>query len=190
MRLALVLQLTTSQMQQPQVYKSSKNQVYKTRGIAWMHAPKTGSAFCMTMQHVFDRRRYEALLAAKARGDVSIVSVTSRGCISLKHPFPVPHQWHEPWTAFIPKWVGFIREPKSRLLSAFFDFGHHEGLPRGDFNLAMEAAKRGNITARFAQYVHVFDMRGCQVHVTASVWIRTYMTRSHVSGENAERSGV
>lgn len=137
--------------------------VFKTTGAAWLHAPKTSSSFCMTLQHVFDKKRFEEMLVAREKGDWSVAPTTYHGCISLKDSFHVPHQWHEPWSSTFHKWVGFFREPRARLISAFFDYYHHEGLPPEQFHAAMHGTGRMNVTSRFEKYLTKFDMRGCQV---------------------------
>ena len=131
-------------------------------GLAWLHIPKAGSTFCMTIQHVANKTLFESLVARKDAGDKRVQLTTYRGCISLGR-FAVPHMWHEPWKPGRSKWVGFFREPKSRLISAFFDFAHHEGIDSRVFVPAMRAVAKKNVTTRFAAYLTNFDMRGCQV---------------------------
>ena len=132
--------------------------------LAWLHAPKTGSTFCMTIQHVYDKENFEKYIQNRTAEGKNIQVNTFQGCISVSTKYSVSHQWHIPFdNDHTKKWVGFVREPKSRLISAFFDHKHHEGIHDGDFKAAMAPYQKSNEIEQFAAYVNSFDMRGCQV---------------------------
>jgi hypothetical protein len=125
--------------------------------VSWLHAPKTASSFCMTIQHVFDKDEFET------REALNDSATTHQGCISLGNYY-VMRQWHQPWTDAKDNlyYVGNFRDPRSRIISAFFDSMHHEGVPEKKFQ-GSNISKAVNITQRFKLYINAFDMRGCQV---------------------------
>jgi hypothetical protein len=135
--------------------------------LAWLHTPKTASSFCMTIQHIYDEKKFKLLLR-KETEDLTAVK-WFQGCISLG-PYRVTHQWHEPYSHLRKsKYVGMFRESKDRLISAYLDFQHHEGIDDDVFKSAMHT-KNTSIMNGFKSFLTAFDMRGCQVLTYMSLY--------------------
>ena len=89
----------------------------------WVHTPKTGSSFCLTLQHEWCRKTWPP-----ANGSELYLS---RGCSRAKgftcgvegvgHG-PVPSSWDTSRAVIV------LRDPFKRILSSFSDSMHHHGM--------------------------------------------------------------
>jgi hypothetical protein len=85
-------------------------------------------------------------------------------CWTLFHR-PISH-YHPPGTPSknVSQVVGLFREPNSRIISAFLDSKHHEGMPEDIFKKGMENSIHSkNISLMFSDYLSMRGMRGCQM---------------------------
>ena len=98
--------------------------------IQWLHPPKTSSTFCLTLQHACNETQFFL--------DVSLFSGrfrTAFGCWVMEpHGTMLGSRYHHPLS--IPKdldelhrFVTMLRHPDDRLISAFLDGMHMEGVP-------------------------------------------------------------
>lgn len=128
----------------------------------WMHVPKTSSTFCLTLQHICCTEEYESIVEGLTYDSIlenqilqpnekhfqidlrygcAFVAHRVRGssltkCRSLRGNYhrPIPKTFDTQHFAAIT----FLREPKSRLISAFLDASHHEGMDSKDFLILKE----------------------------------------------------
>jgi hypothetical protein len=119
--------------------------VLLSRRLLWVHIPKTGSTFCLSLSHAQCPKQFERVLNASTSvhlhqgcarlqfwDDVddacAVASVKDHGSLPLPLP-PVyttgPYRFTE---AAAPLLVTVLREPLSRLISAFADGRHLVGL--------------------------------------------------------------
>jgi hypothetical protein len=143
--------------------------------LKWVHAPKTASTFCLTLQHLCLQEQFNNITALYDKnGTKSVVIGTRVGCVyvTVKN-YPVKTCWfqahapiHKKTTNF-SDYVGIFREPNSRLISAFFDSKHHEGMSQSAFNAGMNHTKHTNMSETFRHYIRMRGMHGCQVKMLA-----------------------
>lgn len=102
----------------------------------WLHPPKTGSTFCLSIQHICN----ETDFTLKYKQYEKIV--TYKGCAVL-YPYNLStykgSNWHSEITNFtnnnINNHITILRNPKKRLISSFCDFMHFEGMKKLEGNL-------------------------------------------------------
>lgn len=91
--------------------------------LSWFHAPKTGSTFCLSLQHAC----YEKQFTAQVEGMQE--TILRNGCVEIK---PNGTMWgsygHQPITGDYGNHVGLFRNPVYRLISGFDDSLHSEGM--------------------------------------------------------------
>jgi hypothetical protein len=124
----------------------------------------------MSLHHVYNKDEFEKMDKLYAQKSKDVAICTFQGCIAYcwtdltKPKFQVTAQWHKPYQTKYSKWVGFFRESKSRLISAYFDHQHTEGLVFDKQKHFKNPETAGvNNTDYFKKYIGMHDMRGCQV---------------------------
>lgn len=106
-----------------------KEEKTKKDPLYWVHPPKTGSSFCLTLAHEICPKEFERE-AAKLRNGTTKVTLR-KGCALLEGlNCPVGGSGHGPLDLTRSNtWVIIVmREPRLRLLSSYDDHVHHEGL--------------------------------------------------------------
>lgn len=98
----------------------------------WLHPPKTGSTFCLTIQHACNETDFVSK-AAKAKRTLG----TYKGCAKL-----LPHhlstyrgtRWHHPLMKGdfdnLASFVTVLREPRTRAVSSFCNYMHTDGMKK------------------------------------------------------------
>lgn len=142
------------------------------REIMWVHTPKTGSSFCLTVAHEQCRSRWPS---AALVSDVYML----RGCARIKYfQCEVHTMGHEPLrdVGLLNKFlfVAVVRQPLARVMSSFLDGNHHEGMSPGAWaaldgemkvNADSKCARRDSAcrdVALFEIYARNPDMAACQ----------------------------
>lgn len=155
----------------------------------WMHVPKTGSSFCMTLQHMCCREEFERLtdgITNDMLKDNDLRSPAERsfgidfayGCAIFrkgKHRTCQMGGPHTPLAVDVDasevSLLAMFRDPKKRIISAFLDSMHHEGMPPEDFTaLSEQIAALGDdnngfdrLIARAQLFASNQNNIGCQV---------------------------
>lgn len=97
-------------------------------GMWWVHTPKTGSSFCLTLQHVWCRDRWPGTASPEAiydrRGCTHVADFTCHE-VGVGHG-PVPAAWPD---AAVRRAVIVVRDPFDRIVSSFSDGKHHVRFP-------------------------------------------------------------
>jgi len=145
--------------------------------LVWIHPPKTSSTMCMTIQHTCCAVEFERMadraLAEVQRGptnrlrDSKLVD-TGWGCTSLllnstscKAPGGHGHSPLLP-TQNESMVVLMLREPRSRVVSAYLDGLHAEGLPEAENRAAVWRNSSLSTAERVRAYANHPAMKGCQ----------------------------
>ena len=126
------------------------------RDYYWLHPPKTGSTFCLTLQHVCCKEIFEEVTAHFTEDHLlenEILKPHEKhfqtemiyGCAAINNKklkfstasCPLKSTHHRPLPQVFDfstqKALTILREPKSRLISAFLDSYHHEGMTETEF---------------------------------------------------------
>lgn len=160
----------------------------------WIHIPKTGSTFCLSMQHVCCPDKFENLTNGITVEDLEFAETHKHARNKPFHyfshycyrfirtgyeeldshncPFTGVHQ-HVPLNRRINKQQAMVmmREPKSRIISAFIDGMHHEGTNPSVWNKAKAKMKEISATKydsntklmkTAAVYTNLTEMHSCQ----------------------------
>ncbi len=133
----------------------------------WLHPPKTGSTFCLSIQHACN----ETDFVAKANEHVKLV--TYKGCAIL-WPYNLStykgSRWHRELVDLteVQNYVTVLREPRARTLSGFCDYMHMDGMKRGEGQILKDklqakiAAKSPHLCQdMFDEYVAYPNTYGC-----------------------------
>ena len=110
--------------------------------IHWLHVPKTSSTFCLSMQHACDEDRFFVV------ANQTVKEIRLQHSCALIHPngFVYGAHGHSPisWENYpiLENVVTILRKPLERLVSAFDDSLHSEG---------MSLALRSDLQGRFKQ---------------------------------------
>ena len=127
----------------------------------WLHIPKTSSMFCLSIQHTCCPAKYEKLTAGVTTEilekallpipppDAEDMGFNSSFCyefyraghppLDCKFAGPVDHSELEHVSLKQEMAMAIIREPKSRVISAYLDNLHREGFPFHHEYLALKA---------------------------------------------------
>lgn len=115
-------------------FSTSNQELYRS-SLLWLHVPKTGSTFCSTLHH----------LGCDSFDQISSLNMSIWGSCALPVDMPTEcspdiNHWkrtvfsgHRPFKMSMIRTekviaIGMFRHPRSRLLSAFLDGWHHEGM--------------------------------------------------------------
>ena len=161
--------------------------------LLWVHPPKTSSSFCLTIQHVCCKAEFEAmadlvlkevlatpskvLSASKhvflgwgclrlelAKGNSSLVArSTCFSPMSHGHRPMLPESAGKPTPLDLSRVAMMLRDPRQRILSAFFDGMHAEGMSDSKQNAAPWRNASLPITSKILAYSQHPDIIGCQV---------------------------
>ena len=124
----------------------------------WLHLPKTSSMFCLSIQHACCPTQYEELTAGVTKEELakSLVVYKPKGSTAENMGFNSSYCYHfyreghpnldckfagptdhDPLYSFInmkqEMGMTIVREPKSRVISAYLDNVHKEGFHRFDY---------------------------------------------------------
>ena len=102
------------------------------REVMWVHAPKTGSSFCLTVAHEQCRHKWQKQIETTDPHELDLH--LNKGCAKIgDFKCDVHVTWHAPlWdAALLTQYlvVAVVRQPLARIVSSFFDHKHHEGYP-------------------------------------------------------------
>jgi hypothetical protein len=153
----------------------------------WLHPPKTGSTFCLSLQHVCCKENFEYvteginevdlmeydLLKSNER-DFSLA--VAYGCVSVEHPerpntCKLKTNHHRPIPSNLNisshHTITMLRDPRDRAISAFLDGMHHEGMENDDFESIKKTNFSGNSIHQLLhlseRYLHHPAIKGCQM---------------------------
>lgn len=153
--------------------------------LLWVHTPKTGSSFCLNLQH---DQCYD--LWSSMRNLSSTMSLTFRnGCAEIiGFQCKIDTVVHGPLPLNSPnnKVVMIFREPKSRIISSFTNFAHTEGMNKQyekDLRSRMLKVSRSlcgrqiggvktecTYNARLYTYASDQATKGCVVKTLNGIW--------------------
>eukprot|EP01039_Chlorochromonas_danica_P005027 gene5029-5519_t len=163
---------------------------FDCKQLRWVHIPKTGSSFCLTLQHLCCQTQFENLtqdITMEMLIDNELIEPNHRtfgvelayGCARFHRGKETTCQVGGPHTPLQlsessqnRQYVGFFRDPQRRVISSFLDSVHHEGMPPEDFialqhqlnnisNSHQSSLKR--LVAKAQLYASHPDVIGCQV---------------------------
>ena len=153
------------------------------KDLYWLHAPKTSSTLCMTIQHACCGAQFETL-ADEALEDVkngpykrlkdSPLVNTGWGCTRLvlngTCSSPMGHG-HDPLPTYVDgaRVAVFFREPRSRVLSAFLDGKHTEGISAEEFNLAQWRNNSLSVGDQMKAFAAHPSLKGCQTKMLLGI---------------------
>lgn len=140
--------------------------------IKWVHFPKTGSTFCLTLQHICQSYKFETFLSSYENISSIPISLT-KGCVYFNPAstriatcYFHQHRPIPPSTKSYTNYVGLFREPNSRVVSAFLDHQHHEGMSVEIIDRHKKKYSnltKVNVSEAFEAYLALPGMKGCQV---------------------------
>ena len=95
----------------------------------WFHPPKTGSIFCLSIQHACNETDF------MYKADRHTHLTTYKGCATLNPGATYRGtNWHHPFRNMheVNKYITILRNPKRRTFSSFCDYMHMDGMKGSD----------------------------------------------------------
>lgn len=171
--------------------------------VLWVHPPKTGSTFCLSIQHACCKTPFELFAdqintkkqnrANNSTTSTSLPSVDlAWGCVRFLFPPSHPCKFsasrgHDPLQLkeTSSRGVMIIREPKSRIVSSFLDGRHVEGLSEREkpYVIATANGTEGDLDRQIWTYATHWAMLGCQTKMLIGMqcYAPYNLTQEHVT---------
>mmetsp|Transcript_20996 Transcript_20996/g.41596 ORF Transcript_20996/g.41596 Transcript_20996/m.41596 type:complete len:308 (+) Transcript_20996:217-1140(+) len=157
---------------------SPKPKVFEAH-LLWMHIPKTGTSFYLTLQHdqCYDRwpnnTSPESIQVQKGKAFIRGFNCN------------VETVGHGPLARNIPNYrvVAVFRNPKARIISSYADSMHHEGMSKGSWSLLQDKIRLARerqckknkdkgcwFSAGLAVYANDSTTKGCVARTMSGAW--------------------
>lgn len=174
--------------------------------LHWLHIPKTASTFCLSLQKAEDETKFLAAVGNSTVAELTLNFTRThtnqfagclKGCIYIRvMGYPqAAHFWHEPLRENESEngLVGFFRNPKDRLISAFLDFYNHDGMNASRFSVIAKTLRHKRpemidpikAIENFNSYRNYLDNSGCQAKLLLGHKCHAYVNISAIMLEKA-----